>query len=76
MNISEIRHNLNDGNTIYLVDRFEGVAIRLSPNSRGSVDAFIKRHGREEIAIERTAKIIFEAELQGETIAKDEYNRF
>lgn len=76
MNISEIRRKLNDGNTIYLMDRFEGVVIRLSPNRGRVVEAFVKRRNRVEVPIERTAKIVFEAELNGETITKDEYDRF
>lgn len=76
MKIEEIRHRLSIGDSVYLIDRFEDVVIRLSPDSKGSVKSFIKRRGRSEVPIERTSRVVFDAELEGESITEDEYNRF
>lgn len=63
------------GETTYVVDTFEEAAFRFTP-SGDSYHVFIKWKGKEEQGIGRTTKIVTEALLGGDIIAKDIYENY
>lgn len=61
--------------TVYLKDDYEDIVLRMEAIDN-STRCFIKRRGRKEIEVDSTDKDIFDSQMYGTEISKDEYDKF
>ena len=61
--------------TVYLKDDYEDIVLRMEAIDN-SIHCFIKRRGRKEIEVDSTDKDIFDSQMYGTEISKDEYDEF
>jgi hypothetical protein len=61
--------------TVYLKDDYEDIVLRMEAIDN-STHCFIKRRGRKEIEVDSTDKDIFDSQMYGTEISKDEYDEF
>ena len=61
--------------TVYLKDDYEDIVLRMVIVG-DSTNCFIKRRGRKEIEVDSTDKDIFDSQMYGTEISKDEYDKF
>lgn len=67
---------LQAGQKVYIKDDYEDIAIKIVPGINHE-NVFIRRKGRmQEREIDRTSKLVFDTELSGEEISKDEYTHY
>lgn len=74
MKMDELSKKLQEGKIVYIKDDFEDVAIRVVPGTDNIERVFIKRGGRVEKDIDRTNSLVFDVEIGGEEITKEEYS--
>ncbi|WP_347719730.1 hypothetical protein [uncultured Alloprevotella sp.] len=60
---------------VYLKDDYEDIVLRMVIVG-DSTHCFIKRRGRKEIEVDSTDKDIFDSQMYGTEISKDEYDKF
>lgn len=75
MNQKELYNKLQSGETVYLLDDFEGAVIRLHLDN-GQTKSYIKHRGRNEIEIPQSNKTVCNIILGGKEISKSEYDRY
>ena len=61
--------------TVYLKDDYEDIVLRMEAIDN-STRCFIKRRGRKEVEVDSTDKDIFDSQMYGTEISKDEYDKF
>lgn len=61
--------------TVYLKDDYEDIVLRMEAIGN-STRCFIKRRGRKEVEVNPTDKDIFDSQMYGTEISKDEYDKF
>lgn len=75
MNQKELYNKLQSGETVYLLDDFEEVVIRLYLDN-GQTKSYIKHRGRNEIEIPQSNETVCYIILGGKEISKSEYDRY
>ena len=61
--------------TVYLKDDYEDIVLRMEAIDN-STRCFIKRRSRKEVEVDSTDKDIFDSQMYGTEISKDEYDKF
>lgn len=74
MDLIKLCSKLKKG-AVYLKDDYEDIVLRMLIVGN-STRCFIKRRGRKEIEVDPTDKDIFDSQMYGTEISKDEYDRF
>lgn len=71
-----IGRKLQNKEIVYIKDDYEGKAIRLIPDELGLV-VYVKPKGEQEYLIpDSRAKLVFEIEMGGDEITKQEYEKY
>ncbi len=75
MEYEKIYKRLANQGVVYILDDFEEVAIRLVLEKDKTI-AYLKRKGRKEGLSDATLKTVFDVELEGVEITKEEYDNY
>lgn len=70
-----IGKRLQNNEIVYIKDDFEEIAIRFMPNEDGTV-AYAKFKGKTEYIIDRASKLVYNVEMGGVEISKQEYEDY
>ena len=75
MEQSILRNKLISGETVYLLDDFEDVAIRLVYDG-DNTKSYIKHKGRNEVNVPQSNETVCGIVLGGKEISKHEYDKY
>lgn len=75
MNITNISKLLSSGKTLFILDSFAQIALRIVPNGK-SMHCFIRHIGRPEIEIAYSEPVVIDTIMGGKEITHDEYYKF
>lgn len=70
-----IADKLNKNQIVYIRDDYEEMVIKIIPNER-DYSVFAKFKNQTEYGIDRTSKLVFEIEQNGNEISKEEYENY
>lgn len=66
---------LQNKEAVYIKDDYQEMAIRIIPTSSGDI-VFAKFKGKTEYSIDHTAKLVFDIQMGGDEITKEEYENY
>lgn len=66
---------LQNKESVYIKDDFEQMAIRIIPTQSSEI-VFAKFKGKAEYSIAHTSKLVFDIQMGGEEITKEEYENY
>ena len=75
MKLTDIIDKLIVGFPVYIRDDYEQAVLRLVPTGHGEL-AYVKWKGKKELQHHYSSKTVFEMEMNGEEITKDEYDEY
>lgn len=75
MKYEEIYERLTTTGVAYILDDFEGVAVRLVHGQEGTM-AYAKRNGKKEFKTKTSEKYVFNVVIEGKEITKEEYDSY
>lgn len=75
MEIRIISERLNTVGVVYICEDFEEVAIRLV-DEENEIIAYVKRKGRREFLSRPSEKFVYDVELEGREMTKEEYDNY
>lgn len=75
MEQSVLRNKLISGETVYLLDDFDEVAIRLVYDGNNT-KSYIKHNGRSEVEVPQSNETVCGIILGGKEISKHEYDKY
>ncbi len=74
-NLSAIQKELSNGKNVYLFDDFEQAVFRLVPTKDKTI-AFAKFKGKKEYQLDQSTQLVYDAEMGGEIVSKEFYDKF
>ncbi len=74
-NTNYIHNKLTNNEIVYLYEDLREVIVRIVPQDDKYI-CYAKYSGKDEFLIDGTAKIVTDAELGGDIITKEEYEKF
>ncbi len=75
MKLTDIIDKLSVGFPVYIRDDYEQAVLRLVPTGHGEL-AYVKWKGKKELQHHYSSKVVFEMEMNGEEITKEEYEKY